>query len=373
MQEWDGVSWMSGNDERRSKAKRFKLENPPGPFSNYMLEISKNQKDTEGTIQLSRIHFEDSKGDVVEYSRLSINCEDCNGEDDEGSYEHVQADDESKWSAQLSAFPKCTACFKFEFDKPFVPRALVLTSASDKPEADPSSFALRAFGQGGTGEAGTGEGPLAAEYDQMTFFIDGERKGSIARPSAVPTVRSVGGSLTDADQNFGLMAELLLFKKALVPEEITALYKHLAPPEKLASEAAAAAILAVDKKIADLKEEVPWDREDLSKLQEWWDSQPVLQRGSQRASRLDASETTERPSIESVDGCTSIEFDEKEELNNKAMKHFVNTVMPDGTLALTRLRLITSIEFSKMPLVRTPGWTAFSTLLRETHSLVSCH
>lgn len=75
----------------------------------------------------------------LEYLTLSVNSERCHGSE---AFGNVKAGDDQKWCADLSWFPQSTAQFEFNFSAPVVVTELLLMSANDFPERDPSHFIL---------------------------------------------------------------------------------------------------------------------------------------------------------------------------------------------------------------------------------------
>jgi hypothetical protein len=120
-----------------------RIDAPGGPFCVYVLEIYASQRG--GTIQLGRVQFKDAHGVELPYQSHWINEERCHG----GGGEHARNlsnGEHNKWCTQLEYFPNQTARLEFTFAEPVTIATLVLTSANDCPERDPSRFAL--FGVG---------------------------------------------------------------------------------------------------------------------------------------------------------------------------------------------------------------------------------
>ena len=152
---WEGV----GRHGRRWQAMDRAVANPRGPFFQYALEIYRNQSGTRGTVQLGRIQFKDRGGRDVPYQSHTINNERCHG----GGREHsrnLSGGGRGKWCTQLEYFPNNTPRFVFTFREPVTIATVVLTSANDCSERDPSEFALL-----GVGEMGGQQGQYAFPAD----------------------------------------------------------------------------------------------------------------------------------------------------------------------------------------------------------------
>lgn len=197
-------------------------------------------------------------------------------------------------SCVLQWFPEHLAQLTFTFSEPVEISAIILTSANDKPEADPSSFTLYCLGQPEGSEA-SGEG-------RMTFFVDGVSIGDIPTNEVVsePKVGSIGGLACQVDENFGMMADLRLFRKALAPTEVAALYNKLRPVEDNNDE-----MEEVEKVLATLRNLEDGDEDTIEQLQGWLEA-------------MSSSELTKGTSLDDVGDAKTLQSGELQEDTNEA-------------------------------------------------------
>ena len=145
IQSWNNIGRHGGRWQSIDR----RVDHPRGPYRQYALEIYRNQDGTHGTVQLGRIQFKDQHGLEVPYQSHTINNERCHGNGGE-HIRNLSNGGHGKWCTQLEYFPRNTPRFVFTFNGPVTIATVVLTSANDMPQRDPSQFAL--LGVGPVGE-----------------------------------------------------------------------------------------------------------------------------------------------------------------------------------------------------------------------------
>ena len=153
IQSWNNIGRHGGRWQSIDR----RVDHPRGPYRQYALEIYRNQDGTHGTVQLGRIQFKDQHGLEVPYQSHTINNERCHGNGGE-HIRNLSNGGHGKWCTQLEYFPRNTPRFVFTFNGPVTIATVVLTSANDMPQRDPSQFAL--LGVGPVGEVNIEMVPL---------------------------------------------------------------------------------------------------------------------------------------------------------------------------------------------------------------------
>jgi len=135
---WDGI----GRNGQRWNEKPYAVAQPPQqPCTRYALEIY--HTNGSDTVQLGRVRLRDAAGRELPIASVAINSERCHGNGGE-HFRNVTTDARRKWCTQMGYFPNRTPRFEFELREAASVHTLLLTSANDCPERDPSSFALLA-------------------------------------------------------------------------------------------------------------------------------------------------------------------------------------------------------------------------------------
>ena len=207
--------WRSARDAPRGHAFTYALETArPRKFRTYALEIHgvhATEQERSDWMQLARVVFLDREGRRLDYHSHSVNCERVSLEGHAHTLLAEEATPKSatasgrprpwqvdgKWCTSLSFFPNGTPRLEFRFATPVAIGALVLTTADDHAERDPSRFSLYGVGLEAAGLPPS-DAPAPAPLPLPPLAIDRSDEQTwikvleYAQQPYAPTVAAVG-------------------------------------------------------------------------------------------------------------------------------------------------------------------------------------